>query len=233
MTNTFWTKISPIIRIALGCGLLLGAPIQAFNKPPLRVAIIDTGLSNVNSAHMCPDGHKDFTNSGSIKDTNKFKHGSNIAAIIDREAGPGNWCFVVLKVFNNSNYSQVQYYLDALKFAATQNYAIVNLSITGPTKLADEETALNQLLNAGVVVNVAAGNDSQQLRRPCNVYPACGDPRLNVVSDAGLVRANKGGPVDVYINGRNVEGGGVSLSGTSQSTAIFTGRVIREALLKY
>lgn len=219
----------------ISIGLLSGATqvtATGTNGAPIRVAILDTGISNINTRHLCATGHKDFTNSGSVLDRHVNKHGSNVAAIIEREAGPGNWCVVILKVFGSPGLDSFKAYLAALEYAEIQAYPILNISLSGTQKDEFESQVIKRMLDKGQVIVVAAGNNYLDLSKNCTAYPACVDSRLIVVSDLGLKSANKYGPVDIYTIGRNIEGAGVSLSGTSQSTAKVTGQIIREVIRK-
>jgi hypothetical protein len=224
MINISWIKwLAPFL-------VLLGPPAFGFDAGPIKVAIIDTGISDIGTTHLCATGHKDFTGSGSIVDRHRFKHGSNIAAIIEEEAGPGNWCMVILKAYGGP--AGMEAYLKALKYVEAQKFPITNISMSGLEPDATETAVLKRMLDAGQVIVVAAGNDSLDLNLNCNSYPACVDKRLLVVSDMGLKTANKGGPVDLYVSGRHVKGAGVTLSGTSQSTAKVSGLIVREAIKK-
>lgn len=203
-------------------------------KQPIKVVIIDTGISNVGYTHMCPDGHKSFTKSLSIKDTTASKHGTNIAAIIEKEAGPGNWCFIMLKFMDKEDGKSFDNYMAALEYATTLKPTLLHLSLTGRDKDAYEAQLIKQLLNAGTQVVAAAGNDGEFIpSNKCNVYPACVDSRVYVIGNNGSKTSNRGPYVDTYINGQDVTAGGVTLSGTSQSAALFTGRVIRKVMETY
>ena len=61
----------------------------------------------------------------------------------------------------------------------------------------------------------------------CNYFPACYDKRINVIGAKNVSKSNYGHVVDYVLNGKNRKAFGVNLTGTSQSTAVFTGLMIR------
>lgn len=225
-------KLAPVLFFTLFMGNFSYGLLK--EKPPLKVVIIDTGVSNVGYTHMCPDGHKSFSPSASIKDHTQSKHGTNIAAIIEKEGGPGNWCFIMVKFADKEGDITFQDYMNALEYAASLKPALLNLSLTGRNKDAYETQLIKQMINAGTQVVAAAGNDGEFIpATKCDVYPACVDSRVYVVGNSGSKSSNKGPFVDTFINGENVTAGGITLSGTSQSAATFTGRVIRKVMETY
>lgn len=203
-------------------------------KPPLKVAILDTGIADPGRYnHMCKDGHKNFSSDPSIKDTSDSRHGSNVAAIIEREAGPGNWCFVIVK-YSTGGPSSIYNYRQALQYAVDINPNVLNLSLTGRSYDFKEARLVSELLSNKVRIVAAAGNDGEYIaQRTCNVYPACLDPAIDVIGNSGSRTSNRGPFVDYYLNGQDVQGAGVSLSGTSQSTARYTGQLIKLLLQTY
>ncbi len=200
------------------------------SKPDLRVAIIDTGFSGPLPVPLCPSGHRDFSDEGTLKDNYMPRHGSNIAQLIAEEAGSTGYCLIILKIFSQMGLDEQGYY-KALEYAATLNVQIVNLSLAGTRLMAPESAALLKLLDKGVTIVAAAGNNSVDFDKyGCHTYPACLDPRIIVVGNSGSDHSNHGHAVDLYVDGANKLAGGTTLTGTSQSTAIVTGRIIKQAL---
>jgi hypothetical protein len=210
------------------------APIPAA-KGQLTVAILDTGL-NLNwhqATHLCKTGHRNFTNEGSPldpTDKNEYRHGSNITALIEREAKDAKYCIVIVKVISST--STVIDYLQGLLYTLKMNPDFINISLNGEYPNQVEKLLIKMLLNNGVKIIVAAGNDSRDLTKKCKAFPACLDSRLVVVGNRDNLDSNLGGPIDVLENGVNQLGAGVSLSGTSQATAIHTGKLILQQWLK-
>jgi hypothetical protein len=203
-------------------------------KQPLKVAILDTGIADPSLyKHMCKEGHKNFSSDPTIKDTAPSKHGSNIAAIIEREAGPGNWCFIMIK-YSSGGPSAMYNYRQALQYAVDVNPSVLNLSLTGRTYDFKEARLVAELLKNKVRIVAAAGNDGEYIdQKACTVYPACLDPAIDVIGNSGSRTSNRGPFVDRFLNGQDVQGAGVSLSGTSQSTAKFTGQLVKLLLQTY
>jgi hypothetical protein len=116
------------------------------------------------------------------------------------------------------------------------------MSLVGGAAIPEETRLLSQALDQGVTIFVAAGNGEAvrsgysvvvkpiNLDQRCEAFPACADPRLRVVSAYDLTRANFGKIVDIWESGLRKVGGGLSLSGTSQATAIATGKYVRNLL---
>lgn len=196
---------------------------------PIRVAIIDTGIKREYLAKykLCKKGHKDFTGTG-LQDFHG--HGTNVAGIINRYA-EGNYCLVILKYTNGTNNPNIMSnFLKALAHAVINNYDIVSISSGGPKPDVTEKEIIQVGLKKKMVFIVAAGNESTNLDKTCNYFPACYFKNVIVVGNGDgknvFTRSNYGSIVDLWEDGRNVTAGGITMSGTSQSTAIVTGKFI-------
>ena len=198
----------------------------------IKIAVIDTGF-NVESVTrstpvvLCNKGHKSFTKDG-LRDNNG--HGTNIAHIIARTAKK-NYCLVIIKFFNTGlDGNAFKSMIKALKYVNTLDVDIVNISAGGDIANKRERHYINQLLNKKAVF-VAAGNESTNLDKTCNFFPACYHKDLVVVGNAikGKLHntSNYGKIVDLYYNGVEVKAGGKTMTGTSQSTAIATGKFVK------
>ncbi len=206
-----------------------------------KVAIVDTGISNPEyfKNYLCKGGHRDFTGSKEgITDVNG--HGTNIAGIIAKYMDPAKECLLIYKFYTpNGGMLNLEHEKSALKQALDDEVSRVNLSLGGGDEDAEEKELLQTLLKRGVVVAVAAGNDKQNLSKKCNYYPACygfSDKNFHVVQNGyvnttlaeNTTQTNYGGPVTDIEHGTDVEGAGVIMSGTSQATAIVTGKLIQK-----
>lgn len=190
----------------------------ASGVPPrvLKVVVIDTGAGSTTQTCTTPP-----------PDDVPY-HGTNIVGIIEKTAGPSTlYCIEVRKVYFNGVFN-LQAYLEVLSTDAD----IVHLSLSGTGYLREEVRLMRLLLDRGVLIVAAAGNDSLNLDNGCNVYPACADPRIVVIGNGGSQTSNYGKPVDAYLNGQKVTGGGLTMSGSSQSAALFTGAVIKKYIEK-
>jgi subtilisin family serine protease len=229
--------------------LLLLATTASSDPKVLKVAVVDTGL-DINdprvSSHICPSGSKDFTGEG-LKDSNT--HGTHVAGLIIKYAGNTNYCLLIYKYYRPIDPGKVsqRHELDALIQAVNDGADIVNLSGGGPNF--NEEERLLILNHPQVTFVVAAGNDGLNLDISGNeYYPANYDlpniiPVMNITSyGIRLSSSNYGKHVLAKEIGYTV----LSLAppfvckgdlnctdyktGTSMSTAIHTGKLIKERL---
>jgi hypothetical protein len=121
-------------------------------------------------------------------------------------------------------------YLSVLRQVSHLNNVVgINLSIDGTENPnfsyldIGELTFLKGYDKDGIKIIVAAGNKGKRLNENCKIYPACHKrriPNMIVVGNTGN-HSNYGPMVNVVIDG-NKKGNPV-MSGSSQSTAIYTG----------
>lgn len=203
----------------------------------LRVAVIDTGLDLTDMRfipHLCGSGHEDFTGEG-LTDT--VGHGTHVAGIIKAEAGDAPFCLQILKFYSAyaDGMTNLRREIQALRVARGAD--IVNLSIGGPEFSEPELLALKAIRGKLVA---AAGNEGNDLAI-VPYYPASyGLPNMivvgNGVSQEGrFLESNYGRQVNVWEWGKvdsTLPGGrrGIMI-GTSQATAVQTGKLIQELAL--
>jgi subtilisin family serine protease len=234
---------------------LLAFPALAQVKKPIVIAVIDTGLSEEYMAkpYICKFGHKDFSGTG-LND--RHGHGTHISGLIQQSAISGNvvsaselnktldtkanYCQVILKYydptakFNNNLKNEI----DALQYAINIKVDMINFSGGGEEFSKEEQVLIKKALDMGIKIVVAAGNEKSDItKKP--FYPACDDPRLTIVGNMGrnkqrLPSSNYGDKVNTWEVGEDVysslpHGSGV-MTGTSQSTAIKSGKMIHEML---
>jgi len=199
---------------------------------PVKVAVIDSGMLPVVSqmAPMCKTGHRDFTGTG-MKD--EYLHGTNVSGLINQHTGttdPEKYCQIIIKVFSKKSNapSPGEASIKAFKYVKTLNVDIVNYSAGGSNETLEETKAVKALINSGVMFISAAGNEGQDLS-VYGYYPAESDPRVIVVGNTGM-SSNYGTPVDIVIDGNKKSAYGITLSGSSQSTAIYTGLMIKRLI---
>lgn len=240
-----------IIRI-LSIITLFAFPSYA--SEPVRVGVLDTGLDLNDSRFksvLCPKDHKDFTNT-TINDLHG--HGTHIAGIIKKHAEDAKFCLVILKFYENDdpknipkNFVRLQ---QALWYATVLNLHVLNLSLNGSEPYDSERHVLS--LFKKTIISVAAGNEGKELREPTDeerlqtryselkarcTYPACYNlPNMHIVG--GLHGFNK----SIYSNYGEIvkyweqmqqfstlpNGENGTLSGTSQATAVHTGKLVKE-----
>lgn len=214
--------------------LLLFAIIMAFSSGSakettdiIRIAVIDTGFtkSSLSKVHIC--GTKDFTGT-SIKDNHG--HGTHITNLIDIKADTDRtkYCFIIIKAFDMQK--NKQYVPEALEYLVKLKPNIVNLSLGGPGVIHKEYKAVQKLLNQGTVLVAASGNEGDDLEKDCNYFPACYDKRIIVVGNSNKSSNYGKKIVDIVLDGNNINVLGKTMTGSSQSTAIFTGLSIKNLL---
>lgn len=206
-------------------------PIVAFCK--LRVAVLDAGISpNINSPKFCKDYFEDFTEEG-LNDPSG--HGTNVVGlIIETAPKDADYCIKVYKAFSKK--SMDSNYVEALKKIFKDGPDILNISAGGTTVIPEERALIKKMLDNGVIIVVAAGNERANLSSECIYFPACLDKRIIVVANGknGIPAksSNINGPVSMMVDGQQKTGFGITLSGTSQSTAIATGLILKDIYLK-
>jgi hypothetical protein len=224
-----------IVIKGLSVLLIFFAMRQADAANTIVVAVIDTGFTKTqDNVKLCSIGRMDFTKSGTLTDSHPQRHGSNVIGLITQNAGDSGYCIVSIKVFNyvdgklTFNYLE---YLEALRFIVKLKPAILNLSMAGEVLFTGEAALIKTILDQGTQIVAAAGNDGVNLDYTgCNVYPACIDPRIYMIGNSTSNTSNTGHYIDTTEDGSNKKAAGTVLTGTSQATAIFTGKVVKQAL---
>jgi subtilisin family serine protease len=221
---------------------LVFLPIVAWSKP-IRIAVIDTGYSNNTSSkdvNLCPDGHADMIEGKMFlkqppADLVPSKHGTNVAFLIDNQLGQqykGEYCLVIIRYYGSKGQTDAPKKSNqAIAYAISIGVDFINYSGGGTNEMATETRLVKKALNKGIVFVAAAGNEGKNLDNSA-FYPAMSDPRVVVVGNihpnGERVRSsNYGKVVDMWETGYQVSGGGVTLTGTSQSTAIATGKLVK------
>lgn len=219
--------------------LLFSYPSQA---KQLRVAVVDTGMDLKDPRFkgvLCPSGHKNFTDEPW---ENSLPHGIHVAGLIKQHAKKSNYCLIIIKVFSRVSTGRQ----DAIRTAQGLYYAgflevdAVNYSGGGSTFYEPEYTVIKE--NPGVLFIVAAGNEGKDLDiNGNNYYPASYSKYLNNVFVVGNLEqdgkrhftSNYGNVVKFWNVGTNLISFGpngtlLKMTGSSQSTAVQTGKYINE-----
>lgn len=202
-------------------GLYIGAGLRqctASASEVIRVGVIDTGYADPDKTQLCPD-----TLATNLVDDDAVQHGTNMARIIMSEAGDRHrYCLKIYKVFGKDGSFDAVAYLTALNDIMATGIQVVNLSMSGYDVVVRESFLVKRLLDLGVIVVAAAGNQGAYMSpKMCMFYPACIDPRIIVVGSRSL-KSNIGPVVDFIASGKYN-----GLQGTSISTARITGRIVK------
>lgn len=205
---------------------------------PLVVVVLDSGYAhNEDEIPFCKRKSlsippPDFSFDMEVKN----KHGSNVIGLIAKNAGLLGYCIININIFRSSLgriYFDENYYRKSLEYVSKIKPAILHVSIAGGGSIAHETTLLKEILDSGTLVVASAGNKSTKLHDgKCDVYPACADERIFVIGNNDKASTNFGKIVDLEVDGNDKTAGGITLSGTSQAAAVFTGRAIKRALQK-
>ena len=247
---------SNFLKSLIVISVLLGLRVEAKS---LVVAVIDTGFDKklMKSKFLCPSGHKDFTGTGLY---DNHGHGTHVSTLIHQYvtdiklttdssnedihnllSSNTNYCQVILKFYDPKDTNSMTSELKAFLYAIDLKVDIINFSGGGQTPSQQEFAIIKKALDAGIKVVVAAGNEGSNIENK-PYYPAVIDSRLIVVGNKTALgkiapTSNFGDKVNAWEVGTDV----VSLlpdnriglmSGTSQATAIKTGKILKKILEK-
>lgn len=193
------------------------------------IAVIDSGinLDKVPEAKICKDGIMDFTGTG---DKDELMHGSNVAGIIAHHLKNFDYCMYIMKVYTKTgrrdSLGTYFAYIMALTMAVHLHPDIVNFSSSGREVDTPEKYLIKALVDNDAKFVVAAGNDSLNLDKHCDAYPAC-YPGVISVGNLGLngqphPSSNYGKRVSMWAPGTQIHAAGVTMTGTSQAAPVVT-----------
>lgn len=213
-----------------------------FATPPcgkkIKIAVIDSGLSQeVNPDTLCHFGHKDFTDDKRFISfrgiptrvpEETYEHGAHIAQSISEQLKGVDYCLVILKVFSGriAFEDRLGQITKAIRYATRIGVDFINFSASGREYDKEEAKAVTEFINAGGTFIAAAGNDGMNLdANPA--YPAMDDRRVICVGALD----NKRNVADYSNYGKAITrwelGKGTHTSGTSQATAVATGKIVK------
>lgn len=209
------------------------------------IAVIDTGFGTqgkVYDAKLCKFGHRDFSHSdvvyktqdGTLVPGDTHGHGTHIAGLVNKYAKEGNndYCIVVLKYYDphSDEYSAPENTVKAIKWATAIHADYINYSGGGSSENLEEDMAVKEYLDKGGTFVSAAGNERSDLAVQ-GYFPAMADKRVVVVGNVTMTgttqnNSNYGTRVNCWEMGTKVDMYGANMTGTSQSTAIATGKMV-------
>jgi len=176
------SRTSILTVVAMWVTVLLFFMLAITAKAEVRIAVIDTGL-NVAAVNVkvCADSAKSFvSNEGPYSDLHG--HGTEVTRIVS-ESIPKTipFCIIPIKVGNATGFILPLHIAQGIDYAVEKKADVVNISISGSMYFEVEALAVRRALNKGVILVIAAGNNSKNLNTNCNAFPACYDPRIEVV----------------------------------------------------
>jgi subtilisin family serine protease len=104
-------------------------PNESISKP-IIIAVIDTGIDS-HVANLCKYGHKSFVDKSPL--TDQIGHGTNMAKLIKKFAGNGEYCMVSIKWYkpNADGLDHTDNLTKAIQYAANLKVDFVNISANG------------------------------------------------------------------------------------------------------
>ena len=165
-----------------------------------------------------------------------------------------DYCLVIVKAFSKSG--KLENYINAIDYVKRlKDVSIVNISAGGDSLSVQEKSIIDTMLNEKKIIIAAAGNSTNNIDID-HYYPASLDKRIIVVgnSETDEIKetqnqhftkeqfrsifstnptSNYGSDVDVFVKGTkmlsisHIADRLAFLTGTSQSTAVFTGLVLK------
>lgn len=233
-----------MVRILTIFTLLLSVAIFASEACPklIKIAVIDTGFGykgHGKEAKLCKDGHKDFTNHNVGVPMDYDGHGTNIVGLIEQSLKTINYCIVVIKYYtpdypsNFAWHSNMEATIQSFEYATQIKSDYINYSSGGYYPSYRERKAIEQYLDGGGILVVAAGNENTELGKNGVYYPAMYDKRIIVVGNLNAnktrqAQSNYGKLVTRWEIGQQATAYGIKMSGTSQATGIATGKIVLE-----
>lgn len=191
--------------------------LDVYARP--KVFIIDTGVNKKVYKYITGDSP---SKRGDI-DYYTRSHGSHIASIIVNNAT----CEIEIE---SCDYFENRYkYYICLERAIKSNADIVNMSLAGYIEDEREEALVKRLLASGKKIYAAVGNNSKDLDKlKERVFPASYE---GVTAVENIAQSSNHLKKAIKINGQDILGkdylnNEVVMSGSSQATAILTGRDI-------
>lgn len=210
---------------------LAGVNPQLNNKKEVKLAVFDTGVTNVSV-----DGSVNFINDVS---TDENGHGTQMAGIIsavvanmeNKVASPSIYSVVIA---DHRGFAKTSTIMQALDWAINNGIKIVCMSFGDYHKSAFLENMINRASSCGIVMVASAGNDGGFEDENRIMYPAAFDNVLSVGAKNGDTIANysNGGEnADCFANGSqsttDITGNAVNVIGTSGATAFAAGTVLK------
>lgn len=223
---------------------------------PVIIAVIDSGFGWQGKgiqAKLCKYGHRDFSIDQKFaffenmvdrvpEDLNS--HGTNIVGLISRELDGSNvpYCFVVIKYYaeKQTGTQNLKALVASLRWARFLKANVINMSGGGPEFAEEEYNEIKKFTESNGKFFAAAGNEHSNRDYPENYYyPASYHlPGMLVVGnkdDKGnrVPSSNWGNDVQDWENGFQQQVYGITQTGTSQATAVATGKFVAKAKVGY
>lgn len=205
-----------------------------------EVIVIDTGFtyklnSKVPANAFCESGLIDLTGTGI---TDNHGHGTNIIGLISKDVDFSRYCITMIKWYNlgEGTYGTVNEINKKIaEIVRKRNTFLINLSLSGQTFFQDEYNLIRDKISVSTYIVTSAGNERLDLSKACIIYPACYGFKsffFRVIESGPIYGSpstfsNFGGPVNGREYGVLKCAEGICLTGTSQSAAIYSNKLLR------
>lgn len=197
------------------------------------IGVIDSGVSKeiARQKYMCKNGQYNFIPHTTAEDV--IGHGSNVVSAIGENIDSDIYCIMSFKIFDGNPNTIIKdlanRIMNALKMAKNKDIRFLNVSMDGNGVIQGEFELYKSMVDDGVIVSVAAGNNHANLDYKCISFPACYKKRINS-NNFHVVGATF---VDAKSNyGSIVEykelGVWKDLKGTSQAAPIHLARILNK-----
>lgn len=221
------------------------------NAKTIKVAVIDSGFNQeLFDVPLCDTGHFDFITDKELVPRNanyEEIHGSHIAGTIVEYAKDADYCLIIMRYWSKQKVvydPTMDNVVKAIKRAIDYDVDIINMSFGGKDENLEETKIVKKALDLGIKIVAAAGNE-RLILDIFPFYPACADPRVHIVEALDqkgsrlpasnyLVGGyfNKCGNTNVFketgtITLKTRDNKSLTMSGTSQATAVKTGKLIK------
>ena len=218
----------------------INMPAKLVTNKEITVAVLDTGI-DPNHKHIKGSLVRFLDYSGTGKN-DSHGHGTHVAGIIKNIFPKVK--LVALKYYNPkySGKQSLEATVKALKAAVDMNVDVINYSGGGPESSSAELAVLKEAERKGIIVVVAAGNESSNIDKKSNAFYPAAYGLSNIISVSAhdenlkLIKSSNWGKrlVDLAAPGKRIKSAlpkdrAGFLTGTSQATAFVTGVV---AMLK-
>lgn len=193
----------------------------------LRIAVIDGGFNQtvIDSVRHCDD-RKEVRYIAKSKNKMYIQHGSNVVGLIEKYAGDkSNYCFILISGIEGATSS-----IKSIAWAIYRKADVINYSASGKENSKLEYELIKRFLKKSEnKYFCSTGNGGTNLNKNCTEYPSC-YTNVNISRVTHLL--GKGNQhKEAIISDKDGSGEsvyGIEMRGTSQSTAIETGRYIKK-----
>lgn len=149
-----------------------------------KILIMDSGvfLTSRLKPFLCDSGHKSFLDekrSNPLEDESGSSHGTMVATVISEYIDPNTHCIVIYRTFPKEGGSvATMAYMHGLIEAKKHKFDAIVIPMEDVGYYLDEVKLYKELTENSRIF-IATGNDTKDLDKKCDVYPACLATQIN------------------------------------------------------